>query len=448
MTVQDPGTRSFEPPEPDLTPDELVARATALRGALRERQDECDGLGRLPDSTLRDYIDAGFWRTVQPRRFGGYEFDLDTFLRITMELSRGCPSSGWVFGLTAAHNLIVGSFEELGQIELFGDGDFRCPLSALPAPAERVDGGYRVSGWWDYSSGCDAATHFIGGAIVTEPSGEIDTRWVCFRRDQYEIIDNWDTLGMRGTGSRRVVVQDLFVPEHHTVPSPNPFRPVVELPGRDVHANPMFRGPLASLLISEPAAVCVGIAHAAVDAYIELLTTKHQWGPMSPLRSEVGVFQRLLGEATAYLDTAEAALHQVARIWTDHAERAAETGIAATDEDDRRLILVEQQIIELAVKVVDLVFRTSGSSASNRGQRIERYFRDVNMVRTHITLQSERTWENVGRLRLGMTPGDALLGPRRLRLPSLPSRRRAPGAPRGGRRASRRRGGRPRAARR
>ena len=216
---------------------------------------------------------------------------------------------------------------------------------------------------------------------------------------------------MRGTGSRRVVVQDLFVPEHHTVPSPNPFRPVVELPGRDVHANPMFRGPLASLLISEPAAVCVGIAHAAVDAYIELLTTKHQWGPMSPLRSEVGVFQRLLGEATAYLDTAEAALHQVARIWTDHAERAAETGIAATDEDDRRLILVEQQIIELAVKVVDLVFRTSGSSASNRGQRIERYFRDVNMVRTHITLQSERTWENVGRLRLGMTPGDAVLGP-------------------------------------
>ena len=243
-----------------------------------------------------------------------------------------------------------------------------------------MDGGYRVSGWWDYSSGCDVATHFIGAAIVTEPSGEIDTRWVCFRRDQFEIIDNWDTLGMRGTGSRRVVVHDLFVPERHTVPSPNPFRPVVEFPGRDVHANPMFRGPLASLLISEPAAVCVGIAHAAVDAYIEILTTKHQWGPMSPLRSEVGVFHRLLGEATAYLDTAEAALHHVARLWTDHAERAARTGVPATDEDDRRLILVEQQSIELATKVVDLVFRSSGSSASNRGQRIERYFRDINMV--------------------------------------------------------------------
>ena len=125
MTLQDPGIRSVDPPEPDLTPAEMLARAGAMRDALRERQDECEGLGRLPESTLQEYIDAGFYRVVQPRRFGGYEFDLDTFLRITVELSRGCPSSGWVFGLMATHNLIVGLFEEQGQAELFGDGDFR-----------------------------------------------------------------------------------------------------------------------------------------------------------------------------------------------------------------------------------------------------------------------------------------------------------------------------------
>jgi 3-hydroxy-9,10-secoandrosta-1,3,5(10)-triene-9,17-dione monooxygenase len=404
MTVQDAGPRGFEPPEPDLTPEEMVARAVALRPALRERQDECEGIGRLPDSTLQDYIDAGFYRVVQPRRFGGYEFDLDTFLRITIELSRGCPSSGWVFGLMAAHNLIVGLFEEPGQVELFGDGDFRCPLSALPAPARKVDGGYVVDGAWDYGSGCDVATHFIGGAVIQEDDGTIDTRWVCFRRDQYEIIDNWDTLGMRGTGSRRVVVRDLLIPTQHTVPSPNPFRPVVVFPGQGVHANPMFRGPLGSLLISEPAAVCVGIAQAAIDEYVEVLTTKHLWGPMSPVRSELGLFHRMLGEATAYVDTAEATLRQVARSWTEIAERAAATGEAATDEEDRRLILIEQQIIELASRATELIFRSSGSSAANRGRRIERYFRDLNMVRTHITLQRERTWENVGRLRLGLPP--------------------------------------------
>jgi 3-hydroxy-9,10-secoandrosta-1,3,5(10)-triene-9,17-dione monooxygenase len=406
MTLQDPGTRSFEPPDPDLTPDELVGRAAALRETLRERQDECDGLGRLPDSTLQDFREAGFWRVVQPRRFGGYEFDLETFLRTTVELSRGCPSSGWVFGLTATHNLIAGLFEERGQVEVFGeDGDVRIPISAVPQPAEKVEGGYRVTGWWDYSSGCDIGTHFMCSMVILdEDGGLVDTRWGAMRRDQYEIVDNWDTLGMRGTGSRRVVVKDLFIPEHHTVPSPNPLRPVPVFPGQDVHANPMFRGPLSSLLISEPAAVCVGIAQAAVDEYIEILTTKHQWGPMTPLRKDLGVFQRLLGEATACTDTAEAALRRVAQMWTAAATRAAQTGEPASDEEDRRMILIEQQIVELAGRAVELIFRSSGSSASNKGQRVERYFRDLNMVRTHVTLQFERTWENVGRLRLGMAP--------------------------------------------
>jgi 3-hydroxy-9,10-secoandrosta-1,3,5(10)-triene-9,17-dione monooxygenase len=125
---------------------------------------------------------------------------------------------------------------------------------------------------------------------------------------------------------------------------------------------------------------------------------------MSPKRGELGVFQRLLGEATAYVDTAEAALDRLAGLWTEAAEGAAASGTPASDETDRRLILIEQQIIELASRAMELVFRTSGSSASNKGQRIERYFRDLNMVRTHVTLQFERTWENVGRLRLGMAP--------------------------------------------
>ena len=300
MTVQDPGTRSFEPPEPDLTPDELVARATALRGALRERQDECDGLGPAPG------LDA-----ARLHRRGVLAHGAAAALRRLRVRPRHVPAhhDGAVTRLPVQRlGVRAHGRAQPHRRELRGAGPDRAvrrrglPLPALRAPRPgrarrrrlprvRLVGLLRPA----------ATSRPTSSAARSSPSrrGEIDTRWVCFRRDQFEIIDNWDTLGMRGTGSRRVVVQDLFVPEHHTVPSPNPFRPVVELPGRDVHANPMFRGPLASLLISEPAAVCVGIAHAAVDAYIEMLTTKHQWGPMSPLRSEVGVFQRLLGEATA-----------------------------------------------------------------------------------------------------------------------------------------------------
>ena len=242
--------------------DELVARAAAMRDTLRERQAECEALGRLPDETNRDYVEAGFFRVIQPRRFGGFELGLQAFLRVAVELSRGCPSSGWVYALTAGHAHTVTMWPEQGQIELFGAGDFRCPLSNLPARAVRVDGGYRLDGWWDYGSGCDTATHFVGGVAVEGEPGH--TRWAAFPREAYSIVDNWDTLGMRGTGSRRVVVEDLFVPEHHTVASPNPERPVIEFPGRDVHENAIYRGgTIMPLLVSEPAAVAVGIAQGA-----------------------------------------------------------------------------------------------------------------------------------------------------------------------------------------
>ena len=372
MTIQDRGTRSVEIPDPDLTPDELVARATAMRDTLRARQDECEELGRLPDSTAQDYIDAGFFRVLQPRRFGGYEFGLDTFLRITVELSRGCPSSGWVYGLMAGHNLVPALFDEQGQVELFGDGDFRCPLSNLPAPAVKVDGGYVVSGGWDYSSGCDVATHFIGGAVIA-PDVERRRRSTPDGSRCAATSTRSSTTGTRSAcaarARARVVVDDLFIPEHHTVPSPNPTRPVVEFPGRDVHDNPIYRaGPLVPLLISEPAAVAVGIAQAAIDEYIEVLTTRHQYGPASPLRADLTVFQRILGQATALVDTAEAALWHVARSWTEQSEQAAATGVPVTDENERRLILIEQQVIELCSQAVELVFRTGGSSAAREGR--------------------------------------------------------------------------------
>ena len=170
--------------------DELVARAAAMRETLRERQAECEALGRLPDETNRDYVEAGFFRVIQPRRFGGFELGLQAFLRVAVELSRGCPSSGWVYALT----------------------------------------------------------------------------------------------------------------------------------------------------------------------------------------------------------------------WTAQAHAAVERGIETTDEDQRRLLMICQQIVELCAEAVDIVFRTAGTSATRNGEAIERCFRDINMIRTHVTMQFDRTFEHVGQMRLGLPP--------------------------------------------
>ena len=167
--------------------DELVARAAAMRDTLRGRQAECEALGRLPDATNREYIDAGFFRVLQPRRFGGLELGCGPSCASRSSSRADCPSSGWVFALTAGHAHTVTMWPEQGQVELFGDGDFRCPLSNLPAKAVRVDGGYRIDGWWDYGSGCDTGDAFHrrrrrGGRARPHPLGGVPARGLRDRR--------------------------------------------------------------------------------------------------------------------------------------------------------------------------------------------------------------------------------------------------------------------------
>jgi acyl-CoA dehydrogenase-like protein len=202
---------------------------------------------------------------------------------------------------------------EQGQIELFGDGDFRCPLSNLPAAAVRVDGGYRIDGWWDCGSGCDTATHFIGG--------------------------------IAGAGA----------------PGGPPTTPA----GRRSRARPTRS---------------------------------------STTGRELTMFQRDLGQATALVDTAEAALMQLAATWTAQAHDVAQRGVEVGDEAQRRLLMICRQVVELCAQAVDVIFRTAGTTATRKGEPVERCFRDINMIRTHVTMQFDRTFENVGQMRLGLPP--------------------------------------------
>src|SRR5215472_9135278 len=113
-------------PAPEMTPAEMLRRAEAMRPILRERQPMCEAGGRLPEETNRDFLDAGFYRILQPRCFGGYEFDMPTFVRVMIAISRGCSDSGWVLALTAGHAFLMASYPEAGQREAFGErGEFR-----------------------------------------------------------------------------------------------------------------------------------------------------------------------------------------------------------------------------------------------------------------------------------------------------------------------------------
>jgi len=212
-------------------------------------------------------------------------------------------------------------------------------------------------------------------------------------------------MGMQGTSSRRVIVDEMFVPAHRALAVIDAHGQYVHpRPGSLMHANPFYRGRITSLLVSEVGAVAVGIGRGALDCYEEILRNKKTNFPPFRLRAEEVEYERHFGEAQSLVDTAEAALLKMAADYMECARRDAEDGVAFTDEDDRRFLQIEQQCVRLCFEAVDLMLRTSGTSAASKSAPLGRYFRNLAVLRTHITMQRDHTAANTGRLHFGLAP--------------------------------------------
>jgi 3-hydroxy-9,10-secoandrosta-1,3,5(10)-triene-9,17-dione monooxygenase len=326
-----------------------------------------------------------------------------------MAVARGCSESAWVLALTSGHTVLAAQLSETAQREVFGaTGDFRAPGVGMPGGVGvPADGGYRVKGAWDYASGCDLATHFFGSTMVRDPetNAPLGNAWILFDRDQFEIVDNWNVIGMQGTGSRRVVIDDAFVTADRALWFlDGQGHPVRHQPGHALHPNPLYHGWLAPLLISEVAAVSVGAARGALDIYGEILNNKKTSFPPFHVRSQEAEFQQHFGEAQALIDTAEAALLKMTDDYMGLARAHAESATPLDEEMERRFILIEQHVIRLAWDAVELMFRTSGTSAAAKSSPLGRALRNLAVIRTHVTLQLDHTATNAGRLRFGFPP--------------------------------------------
>jgi 3-hydroxy-9,10-secoandrosta-1,3,5(10)-triene-9,17-dione monooxygenase len=374
-----------------------------MRPVLRLRQQECETSGRLPDATHRDFLEAGLYRILQPRCYGGYEFAIPDFVRVVIEIARGCTDSGWVLSLIAAQPAsVLCLFPEPTQREVYGDrGDARIASVVAPSgSAMLTTDGYRVSGEWDYCTGCDIATHFLGSAALLHPltGAPYGNACLLLTRDEFEIVDNWNMIGMQGTGSRRVVVREQTIPEHRVLPlSGNQWREPGLQPGHAVHSNPLYHG--SPLAVAEFAmnAVAVGAARGALDAFEDLLKKNWNLPPYSP-RYEMPEFQQIFGTAQALIDTAEAAVIGLA-------ERCA--GLR-DGEPLRRIHRAGAQCIELAWQATDLIFRSAGTSAASAQSPLGRCFRGLAVLRTHLAAQPDHKSVNVARLHFDLPAANTL----------------------------------------
>src|SRR6202163_3462948 len=200
---------------------ELLARAEALVPVLRERAGRTEELRRLPDETLDALHRSGLFRILQPRRVGASELPFRSIVELVAVIGRGCGSTAWVLANLAAHHWLLGMWPPEAQDEVWGQSPDNLIGSALIFPrgrAQKVEGGYRLSGRWPFSSGVDpAAWNLIGGIVNDEESGESGPRIFLLPASDYTVIDTWHVIGLAGTGSKDVAVEDVFVPAYRSL---------------------------------------------------------------------------------------------------------------------------------------------------------------------------------------------------------------------------------------
>jgi indole-3-acetate monooxygenase len=374
---------------------EWVAKARAVAPLVREYRDACERERRMVRPLHEGLRDAGFFRLMLPRQFGGEQLDLITGMRVIEELSRQDGSVGWNVMIGTHWSLFADYFPEEAARALFTPdatfGGSVAPLGrAVPEP-----GGYRITGTWPFGSGCQNAT-WIGVGCVTVADGESgsaaeppEARIYFVPASMCEIRDTWMTAGMRGTGSHDIRVHEIFVPAERTLLRNALFQGPTSGPGA-AYPQPLLPHVAAPTL----AAVALGVARDAIDSFVAIAATTVQALGSTPLAEHHTVHDRV-GRAEGLLRSGRAFLYEAAQeVMTAIDDGADLDAVAAVAR------LAGAQAVQSAAMAADLMFDAGGGSAIYTSSRLERCFRDVHVV-SHHHMASPTHFEMVGQYFLG-----------------------------------------------
>jgi len=286
----------------------MLDRARGLIPRLAEREAAATAARRLPAQTIAEYRDAGILRILQPRRFGGRQGRFSLFSRIVEELTYGCASSAWVYAVLAEHQWVIAQYPEQAQIDVWGEDPEAVASSSLAprAAAKRVAGGWRLSGRYSFSSGCDYAQWAILGAFLGEMGDPQCIAYVLVPLAEVEIVDDWQVVGLAATGSKSLAVHDVFIPEHRSVMVSDLFAGTP--PGALVHPDyPVLRAPRGFLVSYSLPPVAIALGRRALEIACAALAGRVSRGVTKVAESEV--VQMVIGEAAAAIDVATLLLH-------------------------------------------------------------------------------------------------------------------------------------------
>ena len=375
----------------------LKESAAALVATLESRAAAAESLRRLPDETIADLKEAGLHRMCQPARLGGAELPLDLAVDIISTLACGCASTAWVCGVYTDHSIIAGMFDPRTADDIWADApDAVIAAGYLPSGnAERTAGGWRLAGTWGFASGCDFADWLLLGCMLPMADGAKIAHLCFVPRAEIEIDDNWHVMGLEATGSKNIVVENAFVPEHRTL-AMVAMNGGAEARGQtDVPA--LYRLPHVSAVPFMFCATIIGISESLLETTIEQIGGRSSFG--TPV-AEFPTMQLHIAEAAAEIDCARMLMARD----TAEAMAAMRAPRPLTMAEKARNRRDQAYAARLCTRAVDRLFGAAGSKGIFDDNVVQRKFRDLRAANVHIAVNWDLAGTTYGRVSLGLDP--------------------------------------------
>ena len=363
------------------SPAELIARASAMIPVLKSRAARCTAERKVPDETIAEMREAGFFRILQPRRWGGYEMEPNVFFEVQKRLAEGCMSTGWVYGVVGGHPYEIALFHDKAQAEVWGEDDATLVSSSYQpvGKVERTEGGFYLSGRWGFSSGSEHCEWVLLGAMIpsAEEGGPPDMRTFLLPRRDYYIEDTWFTFGLQGTGSQDIVVERAFVPEHRTHKAADGF--LCRNPGQAENDGPLFRLPWAQVFVRLVSTAAIGGAKAAVNAAVEIMQNRVSTNTGKASKADPLVLGAI-ARAVSEIDELEAVLRRN----MDDMMSFANAGQDVPLEKRTLYRFQSASVVRRCADLVDAMMPLFGGRAVYLSSPLVQPWLDLNAARAHV----------------------------------------------------------------
>ena len=380
--------------------DTLIARARDIRPLLEKQASQTDSLRRLPDDVVRALRDNGLCRLMVPKRHGGYQTSIRTYIEVMAEVGRGCGSTAWVASLINVCEWLAALFPDRAQQDVWG-ADRNAWIAGSLAPngiAVPVDGGWRVSGKWPWASGSMHAQWVACGIHMENERGEMTNLGLSLMPiADVTVEDTWFMVGMKGTGSNTIIAKDVFVPEHRFLPYPPAFQGQY----RTEHVDePVYRVALVPVTVLILAGSQLGAASTALEYVMAKSKTRGITHTTFQRQAESSGFQMLVAEAAMKIDTAY--LHALRA--ADDLDRASGAGRHPDLTERARVRMDTALTAKYARDAVELLVQAHGTSSLADYNPLQRVWRDVHVASHHAITEWQVNLEVYGRALLGVEP--------------------------------------------